>query len=68
VPKEGVSISGPGNLPHILERRDLEVLFHDESRAFVRGAIRPGDLVIQSGIQRLVPGLEITPVIAGSQN
>lgn len=52
-----------------LDRRELEVLHLEGENAFVRGALRPGDTVVATGLQRLVPGQlvlmsEATPSIA----
>ena len=37
-------------------RRDVEVLYTEEDRVFVRGLLQPGEQVITSGTHRLVPG------------
>ena len=37
-------------------RREVEVLYTEADRAFVRGLLQPGDAVITSGTHRLVPG------------
>ncbi|MEM9978269.1 MAG: efflux RND transporter periplasmic adaptor subunit [Cyanobacteria bacterium P01_D01_bin.2] len=37
-------------------RREVEVLYTEADRAFVRGLLQPGDDVITSGTHRLVPG------------
>ncbi|MEO0394952.1 MAG: efflux RND transporter periplasmic adaptor subunit [Cyanobacteria bacterium P01_A01_bin.137] len=37
-------------------RRDVEVLYTEADRAFVRGLLQPGEQVITSGTHRLVPG------------
>ena len=42
-----------GNLTS--EQRDVEILFKDEVKAFVRGTIDDGDQVIAGGIHRLAP-------------
>ena len=39
-----------------VERRDIEVLHTESDRVLVRGTIQPGDTVIVSGTQRVVPG------------
>jgi len=41
---------------HTLERRQLELLHTSEDSVFVRGALKDGDLVVVSGLQRLTPG------------
>lgn len=45
---------------HTLQRIPLELLYSDESQAFVRGPIRDRDLVVVAGIHRLVPGQRVT--------
>lgn len=37
-------------------RRDVEVLHTESSRVFVRGTLQNGDLVVNAGTHRLVPG------------
>lgn len=53
----------------------VEMLYADDRKAFVRGALRDGEPVVKGGIQRLVPGQKVivgdstqmsTRVIAGS--
>lgn len=46
---------------HVTERRQLEILHLAEDRAFVQGALAPGDRVIVNGIHRLTPGLRVEP-------
>jgi len=36
--------------------RELQLLHSDENRAFVRGTLRNGEVVVSSGLHRLVPG------------
>jgi multidrug efflux pump subunit AcrA (membrane-fusion protein) len=38
-----------------VERRQLQVIHTDADRAYVRGTIRDGELVITTGVHRLVP-------------
>ncbi len=45
-----------------LERRDVEVLFTETDRAFVRGLINDGDWVVADGAQRVAPGQIIDPM------
>ena len=45
---------------HVLARRTLEVLHADERRAFVRGTLAPGDLLVSEGIHRVVAGQVVT--------
>ena len=39
-----------------LERRDVQVEYADAERAYVSGALAPGERVVATGLQRLVPG------------
>lgn len=39
-----------------LERREVEVIHQETGRAFVRGTLRPEELVVADGNHRLVPG------------
>ncbi|MEO0574220.1 MAG: efflux RND transporter periplasmic adaptor subunit [Pseudomonadota bacterium] len=41
---------------HALANRPVELLYHDEQRVFVRGAIEAGDVIVADGLQRVVPG------------
>ena len=52
---------GPANEVGVarVEARDVEVLHVDERRAFVRGALAPGDLVVSSGAHRIVPAQRV---------
>lgn len=38
------------------ERRDLEVLYQEGDRALVRGMVQSGDVVVATGVQRIVNG------------
>jgi len=40
----------------VAERRDVQVLHFDGDRAFVRGALADGELIVATGVRRLVPG------------
>jgi len=42
--------------------RELQLLYSDENRAFVRGTLRDGELLVASGLHRLVPGLWVRMV------
>ena len=50
---------------HELERVPLEMLTNDGERAYVRGPIRDGELVVTVGVHRLVPGQLVTLRDAG---
>ncbi|MFQ5911567.1 MAG: efflux RND transporter periplasmic adaptor subunit [Nitrospinota bacterium] len=43
------------------ERRHVEVLQTQSERVLVRGALRPGDLIVKSGTHRLVAGQLVRP-------
>lgn len=45
-----------------VERRQVEVLHVDASRAFVRGTLADGERIVSSGVHRLVPGQHVAPV------
>ena len=45
-----------------VSRRDVEVLHTEAERSFVRGLIQPGDQIIVSGTQRVVPGQNVRAV------
>lgn len=47
-----------------LERREVEVVRPGDGRAFVRGAVETGELVVIDGKHRIVPGLAVRPIIA----
>lgn len=55
----------PGEASHVLEKRQLEALEIDseprsgEPRAFVRGALEDGELVVTGGLQRLTNGQRV---------
>ena len=40
----------------LIERRDVEVLEIMSEKVLVRGTLLPGDLVVESGVQKIVPG------------
>jgi len=41
---------------HRLDRRPVEALYQKGERVYVRGALRAGEIVVQDGVHRLVPG------------
>ncbi|WP_428387816.1 efflux RND transporter periplasmic adaptor subunit [Mucisphaera sp.] len=43
----------------VVRRAELEVLYTGDGRAFVRGALEPGDRVVATGVQRLVAGQSV---------
>jgi RND family efflux transporter MFP subunit len=48
--------SDPERADHRLDRRPVEALYQTSERVYVRGALRAGDIVVQDGVHRLVPG------------
>ena len=50
------AVAAPGQTPHRVERRKLEVLYSEADRVFARGTLRDGELAAAAGIHRLVPG------------
>ncbi len=43
----------------VLDRVQVEILYQQDDEVLVRGALGSGDLVVTSGLQRLVPGQEV---------
>ena len=43
----------------MLVKHTLEVLHADESRAYVRGTLAPGDLLVSEGTHRVVAGQRV---------
>ena len=56
VPLARPSGSEGDSLMRALERRPIEILHEEAERVYVRGALRAGEAVVQSGVHRLVPG------------
>ena len=48
-----------------IERRLVEIIHTEASQAFVRGTLNPGDRVVKTGVQRIVPGQTVKIVQAG---
>lgn len=48
----------------VAAQRLVEIIQAEENRAYVRGPIEDGEKVIRSGLQRLTPGMPVTPVDA----
>ncbi|MGY5450965.1 efflux RND transporter periplasmic adaptor subunit [Agarivorans sp. MS3-6] len=44
-----------------LERRDVSVRYATEDKAFVRGALKPGEAIVATGMHRYVPGQTVNP-------
>ena len=47
---------------HVIERRDVNILYTDEQQAFVRGALSPGEHYVSQGLHKLVAGQQVNPV------
>jgi multidrug efflux pump subunit AcrA (membrane-fusion protein) len=47
---------------HRAVRRDVEILHTESDRVFVRGTLRPGDLLITGGVHRIVPDQALKPL------
>ncbi|MEL6111089.1 MAG: efflux RND transporter periplasmic adaptor subunit, partial [Planctomycetota bacterium] len=45
---------------HLIETREIEVLHQTADRAFVKGTLQNGELIVTGGLQRLVPGQQIS--------
>ncbi len=58
---QGGAPASDGAVPSLfrLERRALDVLHTDGERAFVSGALEPGELVASEGLQRLSAGMNV---------
>ena len=46
---------------HALEARPVEALRVETDRAFVRGAVNAGEMILAGGIQRVTPGQSVVP-------
>ncbi len=46
----------------VVERRLVEIVHSEDAQAFVRGTLRPGDEIVATGVQRLVPGQRVNSV------
>ncbi|MEM0967630.1 MAG: efflux RND transporter periplasmic adaptor subunit [Verrucomicrobiota bacterium] len=45
----------------IAERKVVDLIYQDESRAFVRGNLQTGESIIVDGVHRVVPGQSVRP-------
>ncbi|MDB2647306.1 efflux RND transporter periplasmic adaptor subunit [Pseudomonadales bacterium] len=52
------------NAENIIERRLVEVIHNEASRAYVRGLLSDKERVVNSGVQRIVPGQSVLPLKA----
>ena len=57
-------LAGEG-APYGLEPRAVEILHTQGDRAYLRGAVRDGEQVIATGLQRVTPGQSVVPAGAG---
>ena len=48
------------------ERRQLELIHTEADRAYVRGTLFDGDLVIVAGVHRIVPGMPVRATRPGT--
>ncbi|MEL6569087.1 MAG: efflux RND transporter periplasmic adaptor subunit [Pseudomonadota bacterium] len=55
-----VYVAEPDGAGHVAQTRLVEIVHTDGPRAFVRGALEDGDLVVINGLQRITPGQPIT--------
>jgi multidrug efflux pump subunit AcrA (membrane-fusion protein) len=58
---------GDGGTAFRIEPRQLEVLYSDGERLFVRGTLSPGDRVVASGTDKLVGGQRVQPLISAAE-
>jgi len=56
-----VYVAEPRDGGHIAQTRLVEIVHTDGPRAFVRGALESGDLVVIDGLQRFTPSQPVTP-------
>lgn len=49
-----------GPATHALARRIVQVIHTDDDRAYVSGTLSDGDAVVTDGLQRVVPGQQVT--------
>ena len=58
-----VYVLNPDAGDYTLQARVVETVRIEADRVFVRGAVADGELVLASGIQRITPGLRVTPAV-----
>lgn len=56
-----VYVAAPGGNGFEVQSRPVEMVHTDGERAFVRGPVEAGELVIIDGLQRVVPGMAVEP-------
>ena len=47
---------------YVLELRPIDILYAEIDRAYVRGTFDDGELYMQTGIHRVIPGLRVRPM------
>ncbi len=52
------------NAESVIERRLVEIIHAEADRAYVRGTLTPGERVVRTGVQRIVPGQKVSPSTA----
>ena len=48
-----------------VERRLVEIIHAEANQAYVRGTLNPGERVVKTGVQRIVPGQRVNVLQAG---
>ena len=48
---------------HQIDRQLVDIIHSETDRVFVRGALHDGDMFVMDGLHRLVPGMNVTPVV-----
>ncbi len=56
-----------GGAEYVIESRDVRVLFAETERAYVSGALAGDELIVQSGLHRLVPGQRVVRAEASTR-
>lgn len=57
-----LALTEPSGGSYQLEARVVDVVYTETERAYVRGAVASGDLIVASGRARVVEGVRVTPV------
>lgn len=57
-----VFVLAPGDPGSVVERRLVEVLHTERERVLIRGNLQPGESVIATGVQRVVPGQRVSAI------
>ncbi|QBF84770.1 efflux RND transporter periplasmic adaptor subunit [Shewanella maritima] len=48
----------------VTERRDVEIIYTDDTKAFIKGAIDANELLVVEGLHKLVAGQQVSPTPA----